>query len=122
MHVSVTEIWFLQSSTQVQRMKFLLWLRRQCLAAGYDCVRLLGRSPVAKPPDASDYVMVVECADDQQYYRLLPTIAKLCSGIRERFIAAGGIKWGEGLFFDVAPPMSASSIAQTHAEAQEVRL
>ena len=104
MYISFTEIWFNQSSSEVQRMKFLLWLRRKCKEAGYDNVRLLGRSPIGKPADASDYVIVCECANDAEYFRLLPVIAELCEGMQKRFIEAGGIKWGESIFFDVAPP------------------
>jgi hypothetical protein len=109
MYISFTEIWFNQSSAELQRMKFLLWLRRKCVDAGYENVRLLGRSPVGKPSDASDYVIVAECQDETEYFRLLPVIAKLCSGMQKRFIEAGGVKWGESIFFDVVSARAASS-------------
>jgi hypothetical protein len=106
MYISFTEVWFAQSSAEIQRMKFLLWLRRKCVDAGYDNVRLLGRSPIAKPADASDYVIVAECKNDAEYFRLLPVIAELCAGMQKRFIEAGGVKWGESIFFDAVAPLA----------------
>lgn len=122
MLVSITEIWFLQSSAEMQRMKFLVWLRSKCVAAGYDNVRLWGRSVIGKPADASDYALVVECTDDAKYYQLLPTIAQMCSGMQKRFVEAGGLKWGESLFVDAAPPLSGLCSEATHEEMEEIQL
>jgi hypothetical protein len=101
MFVSFTDIWFSQDSSEFQRVKFLLWLRAKCRKAGYERVRLMGRSTIAKPADASDYALVVECRDRQQYFELLGVIAGLTQGMQERFIRAGGVKWGESLFCDL---------------------
>jgi hypothetical protein len=123
MYLSFTEIWFNQSFTEMQRMKFLVWLRRKCLDAGYCNVRLLGRSAIAKPADASDYVIAAECENEAEYFRLLPVIAQLCAGMPKRFIEAGGTKWGESIFFDVVKPLAAlqSPVAKDHsATSQEV--
>jgi hypothetical protein len=109
-YISFTEIWFAPSSLEMQRMKFLLWLRKKCIAAGYENVRLWSRSVIAKPGDASDHVILVECANEAEYFRLLPTIAGLCSGMQKRFVEAGGIKWAEGLFSDAVSPVSNSNV------------
>lgn len=109
MVMSFTEIWFSHASSEAQRMKLLLWLRRKCEQAGYVGVRILGRSTVAKPADASDYVLVAECHDLAEYFRLLEAIQKLTAGMQKRFIESGGIKWGESIFHDVVPPRAAVS-------------
>lgn len=101
-------------------MKFLIWLRKKCVSAGYKNVRLLGRSTIAKPGDASDYLIVVECADQDEYFRLLPVISGLCSGMQKRFVEAGGIKWGESLFSDVVPSVGAAAV--DHGDTEEVQL
>ncbi len=101
MFISFTEIWFSQSSSEIQRMKFLLWLRRKCVEASYKNVRILGRSMIGKPADASDYVIIAECSDQEEYFRLLDVIAGLTKGMQKRFIEAGGIKWGESIFIDL---------------------
>ena len=106
MVISFTEIWFSQASSEMQRMKLLIWLRSKCIEAGYQNVRILGRSVIAKPADASDYVISAECRDQDEYHRLLSVIAELTEGMQKRFIEAGGIKWGESIFFDVVAPKS----------------
>jgi hypothetical protein len=123
MHISFTEIWFDQSHSETQRMKFLLWVRRKCADAGYSNVRLLGRSPIAKPADASDFVISVECENESEYFRLLPVIAGLCEGMPKRFTEAGGRKWGESMFFDVVAPLRVTqpdSFREQRAIPQEV--
>ncbi|HEX8089269.1 MAG TPA: hypothetical protein VF762_10475 [Blastocatellia bacterium] len=104
MFISFTEIWFSQTSAEMQRMKLLVWLRAKCIDAGYKNVRVLGRSVIAKPADASDYVIVAECETQQDYFRLLDVIAELTEGMQKRFIDAGGLKWGESIFFDLIEP------------------
>ena len=106
MVISFTEIWFSQASSEIQRMKLLIWLRSKCIEAGYQNVRVLGRSVVAKPADASDYVISAECRDQEEYFRLLSVIAELTEGMQKRFIESGGIKWGESIFFDVVAQKS----------------
>lgn len=103
-------------------MKFLVWLRRKCVEAGYQNIRLLGRSVIAKPAEASDYVIVAECQSQVDYFRLLEVIAGLTSGMQQRFITAGGVKWGESVFFDLIECKSHPGAAAggNHAVTEEV--